>query len=165
MSIMLLMRSALAGLVFVAGTMPLFAGPNMPATLPVTKLPPGKIVPNLCLLQYRVSTASPECQAFVDQGLGYYYSYVWMEASRAFETAIAHDPNCAMAWWQLSRALEKWGRGSEATKALLEADRLKANASFREQQLILARMQEKGQAPGAGDQEARKRAATGTIDN
>src|SRR3954462_15261383 len=154
MSIML-WRSAFLGLAFLAGTTSLFAGPNMPATLPLTKLPPGKIVPNLCLLQYRVSTTSPECQAFVDQGLGYYYSYVWMEAARAFETATALDPNCAMAWWQLSRALEKWGRGSESTKALLEANRLKPNASYREQQLILARMQEKGQEPGAGEPEAR----------
>ncbi len=162
-------RSALLALALLVGTTPLFAeapaAPNLPAALPMTKLPPAKIVPNLCLLQYRVSTASPQCQAFVDQGLGYYYSYVWMEAARSFETATVLDPNCAMAWWQLSRALEKWGRGSEATKALLEADRLKANASYREQQLILARMQEKGQAPGAGDQEARKRAAVTTIDN
>jgi tetratricopeptide (TPR) repeat protein len=162
-------RCTFSGLALLAGTLQLFAevptAPNLPATLPMTKLAPGKIVPNLCLLQYRVSTTSPQCQAFFDQGLGYYYSYVWMEAARAFETATVLDPNCAMAWWELSRAFEKWGRGSEATKALLEADRLKANASFREQQLILARMQEKGQAPGAGDQEARKRAAIGTIDN
>src|SRR5437764_6941147 len=152
-------------LILLAGPTPAADAPKLPATLPITKLAPGKVIAHLCQLQYRVSTTSPECQAFVDQGLGYYYSYVWMEAARAFETATVHDPNCAMAWWQLSKALERWGRGSEATKALLEADRLKANASFREQQLILARMQEKGQAPGAGDQEARKRAATGTIDN
>lgn len=151
------------------GTMPLWAEnpvpPKSPGTLPICKLPPGKVVPNLCLLQYRVTTTSPQCQAFVDQGLGYYYSYVWMEAARAFETATVADPQCAMAWWQLSRALEKWGRGGEATNALLQADRLKDRANWREQQLILARMQEKGQAPGAGDQEARKRAAVGTIDN
>jgi tetratricopeptide (TPR) repeat protein len=155
--------------VVLLGTMPLLAetppAPKLPNSLPLCKLAPGTIVPNLCLLQYRVSTKSPQCQEFVDQGLGYYYSYVWMEAARTFETATIHDPGCAIAWWELSRALEKWGRGSEATKALLEADRLKDRASWREQQLILARMQEKGQAPGAGDQEARKRAAIGTIDN
>src|SRR4051812_36953506 len=102
-------RSALLALAQFAGTMPLLAAappaPKLPATLPLTKLPPGKIVPNLCLLHYRVTTTSPECQAFTDQGLGYYYSYVWMEAARALETAITHDPNCAMAWWELSRAL------------------------------------------------------------
>src|SRR5262245_40622759 len=73
-----------------------------------TKLMPAKLIPNLCVVKYRVSTASPECQAFFDQGLGYYYSYVWMEAARSFETALKHDPNCALAWWGLSKASEKW---------------------------------------------------------
>src|SRR4051794_7277429 len=38
--------------------------------LPLCGLPPSKLLPNLCVLKYRVSTASPECQAFFDQGLG-----------------------------------------------------------------------------------------------
>src|SRR5262245_14793457 len=79
--------------------------------LPLSGLPPARVLPDLCGLKYRVSTASPECQALFDQGLGFYYSYVWMEAARSFETAARHDPDCAMAWWGLSRALEKWGRG------------------------------------------------------
>src|SRR5262249_54380708 len=140
------------------------AAPKLPARLPLCGLTPSKLVPDLCLLKYPVSTTSPECQAFFDQGLGYYYSYVWMEAVRSFETATVYDPNCALAWWELSRAFEKWGRNDKATETLLQADALKADASHREQQLILARMQEKGQAPGVGDQEARKKAAINTID-
>jgi hypothetical protein len=132
--------------------------------LPITGLAPSKISPNLCLLKYRVSTNAPECQAFFDQGLGYLYSYVWMEAARSFETATQRDPECAMAWWALSRALERWGKG-DANKAMLKADELKANASHREQQLILARMQERGLAPGVGDADARKKAAVATLDN
>jgi tetratricopeptide (TPR) repeat protein len=131
--------------------------------LPKTGLAPAKYVPDLCSVRYRVSTSSPECQAFFDQGLGYYYSYVWMEASRCFETATQYDPDCALAWWGLSRALERWGRG-DATQVLLEADKRKDHASHREQKLILARMQEKGLAPGVGDEEARKKAAIATID-
>jgi Tfp pilus assembly protein PilF len=133
--------------------------------MPFTGLAPDKLHPNLCLIQYRVSTASPECQAFFNQGLGYFYSYVWMEASRSFETATRHDPECALAWWGLSRALERWGKRAESTRALLKADQLKDRASHREQQLILARMQEKGQAPGVGDAEKRKQAAILTLDN
>ena len=132
--------------------------------LPLTKLPPAKVTPNLCVYHYRISTTSPECQAHFDQGLAYWYSYVWMEASRSFETAVLYDPDCAMAWWGLSRALERWGRG-DATKALLRANELAKTASYREQQLILARMQEKGLAPNVGDAEARKKAAIQTIDN
>jgi tetratricopeptide (TPR) repeat protein len=133
--------------------------------LPLCDLPPSKLAPNLCLLRYKISTASPECQAFFDQGLGYFYSYVWMEASRSFETAVRCDPECPMAWWGLSRALERYGRRDQATEALLRAHALRDNASHREQQLILASMQEKGQAPGVGDAEARRKAAIGTLDN
>jgi len=135
-----------------------------PVRMPFTELAPAKIIPNLCLVKYRISTSSPECQAFFDQGLGYFYSYVWMEAARSFETAAKHDPDCAMAWWGLSRALEQWGK-SNHTKALQKANDLKEHASHREQQLILARMQEKGLAPGVGGGEARKQAAIRTIDN
>jgi Tfp pilus assembly protein PilF len=142
--------------------------------LPLSGLAPAKILPNLCLLEYRVSTSSPECQALVNQGLGFFYSYVWMEAARSFETAARYDPDCAMAWWGLSRALEQWGKGNRAVERLYDQrDRtslqkaydLRDRASWREQQLILARMQEKGLVPGLGDAEARKRAAVATLDN
>jgi hypothetical protein len=150
--------------VLFASLLPNLLPPHRPETLPMTHLAPSKLVPGLCVVHYRVSTNSPECQAFFDQGLGYYYSYVWMEAARSFETATRHDPDCALAWWGLSRALEHWGKG-DANAALLKADQLKNHASHREQQLILARMQEKGHAPGVGGQEARKQAAIKTIDN
>src|SRR5262245_17510709 len=81
--------------------------------LPLCGLPPAKLLPNLCLLKYRITTSSPECQAFFDQGLGFLYSYVWMEAARSFETAVRHDPDCATAWWALSRALERYGKSNQ----------------------------------------------------
>src|SRR4051794_40571467 len=133
--------------------------------LPLSKLPPAKLRPNQCVLTYRVSTRSPDCQAHFDQGLGYFYSYVWMEASRSFETALQYDPDCPMAHWGLSRALERWGKKDAATKALLKSHDLKDRANWREQQLIIASMQEKGQLPGVGDADARKKAAITTIDN
>ena len=133
--------------------------------LPMCRLHPSHIVPNLCVLTYRITTDSPECQAHFDQGLGYFYSYVWMEAARSFETALQSDPENAMAWWGLYRALERWGKGDAATAALLKANELKELVSLREQQLIIASMQEKGQWPGVGDAEGRRRAAIATLDN
>jgi tetratricopeptide (TPR) repeat protein len=132
--------------------------------LPFCGLPPARVLPNLCLLQYRISTSSKECQALFNQGLGFLYSYVWMEAARSFETATRADPDCAIAWWGLSRALEHWGK-SNANQALQKANELKDRANPREQALILARMQEKGLAPGVGNSEPRKLAAIQTIDN
>src|SRR5258706_13470356 len=54
--------------------------------LPMSKLNAARIMPDLCHYKYRVTTASNDCQAFVDQSLGFYYSYVWMEAARSAET-------------------------------------------------------------------------------
>ena len=130
--------------------------------LPHTKLMPAKFVPNLCVVKYRVSTSSPECQAFVDQGLGYYYSYVWMEAARSFETALKHDPNCAFAWWGLSKACEKWGRAAYAPP-LKKAQALMPLANEREQRLIKARLQEKGLIETIKVEDRRKEAAK-TLD-
>jgi tetratricopeptide (TPR) repeat protein len=129
--------------------------------LPLTKLPPAKLFPDLCVVKYRVTTSSPECQAFFDQGLGYLYSYVWMEAARSFETAAKHDPKCAMAWWGLSRAMEKWNKGH--TEALKKAQELLPHASHRENMLITARLQEKGMIAGVTPDQ-RKKAAAKTLD-
>ena len=66
----------------------------MPMILKVPGLAPAKLFPGLCLVRNRVSTTSEPCQSYFDQGLGYFYSYVWMEAARSFETATRHDPDC-----------------------------------------------------------------------
>ncbi len=160
-------RTIFTAVVFAALTPILSAAPRPRGgneLLPLSGVKASKIAPNLCVYSYRISTTSPECQAFFDQGLGYYYSYVWMEAARSFETALEHDPNCPMAWWGLYRALASWGKQDLATKALLKANEIKDRASHREQQLIWASMQEKGQAPNVGDAEARKKKAVETLD-
>jgi Tfp pilus assembly protein PilF len=130
--------------------------------LPHTKLMAAKQIPNLCAVKYRVSTATPECQAFFDQGLSYYYSYVWMEAARSFETAVKHDPNCALAWWGLSKACEKWGKAPYAPP-LKKAQELIGQANEREQRLIKARLQEKGLIEGIKVENRRKEAVK-TLD-
>lgn len=134
------------------------------APLPLSKLAPAQSRPQDCVLRYRISTSSPACQQFFDQGLGCLYSYIWMEAARCFETATRHDPQCAMAWWGLSRALDLWGKG-EATKALQKAQELMDRASYPEQQLIKARLQEKGMWPNVGNAEERRRSAARTLDD
>src|SRR5689334_17886432 len=133
------------------------------APLPLTRLPPAKVRPNQCLLTYRISTRSPECQAHFDQGLGYFYNYVWTEAARSFETAAKIDPACAMAWWGLSRALDEWKGPSLQKEALQTAQKLLPKASDRERLLITARLQEKGLV-GDLKIEDRRKAATKTID-
>ena len=50
-----------------------------------------------------VTSASPEAQAFYDQGVAYLHSYVWIEAARALRQALRLDPKLALAHVGLSR--------------------------------------------------------------
>jgi hypothetical protein len=154
---------ALAGLASAAAPPAAAPRPAAPARLPITNLTPAKLVPDQCVLRYRVGTGSQKCQAYVDQALGYFYSYVWMEAARSFETALSYDKDCAFAWWGLSRAQERWGRG-DATKSLLKAWELREHGGKREQYLFKAAMEEKGQLPGVGNAEQRLAKAVATLD-
>ncbi|HEX3146978.1 MAG TPA: hypothetical protein VHR66_02785 [Gemmataceae bacterium] len=126
--------------------------------MPRTKLRPAVYIPHLCLFQYRVGTQSADCQKFLDQALGYYYSYVWIEAARSAETALKYDPDCAYAWLVLNKGIEKWGKGGDATAALKKAQELMPRASHREQMLITARLHEKGLMGTASVDERRKKA-------
>lgn len=162
---------------------------RVPGGMPLTGLAPAKIVPDLCVYKYPLSTSSPQCQAFCDQGFGYFYSYVWMEAARSFETALKHDPDCALACLMLHRSLEKWGktatpdaspllamtgvvvRGklpdrfalSAKEAALSMAKDLMPKASHREKLLIQSRLEEKGMWPDT-PADARKKKAQETLD-
>ncbi len=152
--------------------------------LPLTGLAPAKLFPDLCKYQYRVTTQSADCQKLCDQALGFYYSYVWIEAARSFETALRHDPDCAMAWLGLHKSFEKWSGGTKVpsgnpllavvgggpplpdrfTKAprdyaLERAKALMPKASHREQLLITAKLQEKGNWPDVKPEDRKKKAA------
>ncbi len=128
----------------------------LPAKLPLSGAPPAKLYPDICLLHYAISTASPKCQAFFDQGLAFHYSYDYGDAARAFETAAHFDPECALSWWGLARALERSNKRDPAQQALEKARLKLTQASHREQFLIKASLQTKGaiapadaQRPGA----------------
>jgi tetratricopeptide (TPR) repeat protein len=77
--------------------------------------------------------ASPETQAWFDQGLSLLHDFWDYESAKAFEQAIRVDPKCAMCWWGLAEA--KGMRGDDdpnavyGKKALAEAMRLKDHAS------------------------------------
>jgi tetratricopeptide (TPR) repeat protein len=74
--------------------------------------------------------ASPEAQAWFDQGLSLLHDFWYYESQKAFEQAIRVDPGCAMCWWGLAQA--EGFRNSDTQvygkKALLEAARLKSKA-------------------------------------
>ena len=49
-------------------------------------------------------TASPEAQAWFDQGLNLMHDFWDYESVKAFEQSVRVDPNCAMCWWGLAQA-------------------------------------------------------------
>jgi tetratricopeptide (TPR) repeat protein len=130
--------------------------------LPLSGLAPAKMHAGpLCVLRYPVTTRSPECQAFCDQGLGYFNSYVYLEAVRSYETATRLDPECALAWLGLCRSLERWhSKDALAEKALARAKDLLPTTPARESFLIKAKLAEKG----TGTPEARRKEAAKLLD-
>ena len=137
-----------------------FAQPT--AKLPLSGLAPAKPHPGLCVLRYPVTTRSPECQAFCDQGLGYFNSYVYLEAVRSYETATRLDPDCALAWLGLCRSFERWhSKQADAEKALARAKDLLPKTPTREALLIKAKLAEKATT---GTAETRRREAAKFLD-
>ncbi|HEX7914352.1 hypothetical protein [Rudaea sp.] len=53
----------------------------------------------------KITTRSPEAQAYFDQGLNLIYGFNHDEAVRAFAKAIELDPACAICYWGAAEAL------------------------------------------------------------
>jgi tetratricopeptide (TPR) repeat protein len=85
-------------------------------------------------------TATPEAQAWFDQGLNLLHDFWDYESARAFEQGIRVDPNCAMCYWGLYQALMSRGDGPTAysEKAIAGAVRLKDHANKEEKLYIEA---------------------------
>jgi tetratricopeptide (TPR) repeat protein len=54
---------------------------------------------NLGVHTFPVTTASPQAQRFINQGVNLAYAFNHAEAGRAFAEAARLDPNAAMAYW------------------------------------------------------------------
>jgi len=75
--------------------------------------------------------ATPEAQAWFDQGLSLMHDFWDYESEKAFEQGIRVDPNCAMCWWGLAQSEGFRDRVEETygKKSLAEAVRLKNKGS------------------------------------
>jgi tetratricopeptide (TPR) repeat protein len=93
----------------------------------------------------KISTSSPEAQAYFDQGLKLIYGFNHDEAVRSFAKAVELDASCAMCYWGAAEALgpnynmpameERWKVLWGAVQA---AQQHAAHASGVEQALIAA---------------------------
>ena len=53
----------------------------------------------------KITTSSPEAQAYFDQGLRLIYGFNHDEAVRSFAKAVELDASCAMCYWGAAEAL------------------------------------------------------------
>lgn len=91
-----------------------------------------------------ISTSSPDCQAWFNQGLNFLYAFNHDEAIRSFEKAAEADPRCAMAPWGVALAngphinytVVDPDHAKAAWKALTKARELASTASPVEKALI-----------------------------
>lgn len=101
-------------------------------------------------------TATPEAQAWFDQGLRWSYAFNHVEALRAFRKAQALDPACAMCAWGEALALGPNINApmdaaaiAPARAAAARAGELAASATPREQAVTAAILERYAASPGA----------------
>jgi tetratricopeptide (TPR) repeat protein len=105
-------------------------------------------------------TATPEAQAWFDQGLNAQHDFWNYEAARAFEQAIRVDPKCAMCYWGLSGSLSFYrSMGGGYSKAALDkAVALKDHASKKERLYIEATVADQAQGDTPPDPKVESKA-------
>ena len=89
------------------------------------------LMPGQGKVHFAVTTARPEAQAFVDQGVAQLHSFAYFEAERSFRQAAQIAPECAMCYWGMAMANvnnPKRARGflKEARKRGTKVDRREA---------------------------------------
>jgi len=106
-----------------------------------------------------VTTASPEAQAFYEQGLAYLHSYVWIEAARSFNQALRVDPKMAMAYVGLSRVYSNLNDESSAQTAVAKARELASAVSGKDRIRIELEAKRLEAVRKGGDKQQEYRAA------
>jgi len=118
------------------------AGHDMGGMLPVTppeQLPAPAHMTGIGNAHIAI-TATPEAQAWFDQGLNLLHDFWEYESMKAFEQGVRVDPNCAMCWWGLAQAEQSRDKKLESyvKQALDKASQLKARVTESERLYIEA---------------------------
>ena len=93
--------------------------------------------------QFPITTKNPEVQKWFDQGNALLHSFWFYEAERAFRWCLKLEPDNAMAYWGMARAVEEGLRSSapevdRAAEFIREAAKRKNQVSQRERLFIEA---------------------------
>jgi tetratricopeptide (TPR) repeat protein len=99
----------------------------------------------------KVTTSSPDAQAYYDQGVAYVHSFVWIEAARSFNQALRLDPSLAMADLGLSDVYIGLQDVHAARAAFDKAQSLSGQLSAQEKARITIRARQLDYLDGNGD--------------
>ncbi|MDR3634238.1 MAG: redoxin domain-containing protein [Isosphaeraceae bacterium] len=86
------------------------------------------LMPGMGKVQFAVTTAKPEAQAFVSQGVAQLHSFFYFESERSFRQAAQIDPDCVMAYW--GAAMANVNNARRAKGFLAEAKKRAATAKI-----------------------------------
>ncbi len=112
---------------------------EMKDEIPPDRLPPPQKMTGIGNVSMQI-TATPEAQAWFNQGLNLLHDFWDYESARAFEQAVRVDPQCAMCYWGLYRAESYYHSTSPdyAAVSLARAVSFEKHASKRERMYIEA---------------------------
>ena len=113
------------------------------------------LIPGMGQVDFPVTTASPEAQKFVNQGVAQVHSYYYFEAERSFRQAALLDPACPMAYWGMAMANVN---NSKRAKGFMKEARAKAATAklTRREELYLDALEPLYYKDG-GDDKAKKK--------
>jgi peroxiredoxin len=109
------------------------------------------LMPGMGKIQFATS-ASPEAQRFISQGVAQLHSFYYFEAERSFRQAAKLDPSCAMAYWGM--AMANVNNAKRAKGFLKEAHKVDAAKITRRETLYLEALD--ALYAESGDDKARK---------
>lgn len=88
------------------------------------------LMPGMGKIHFAVTTAKPDAQAYIDQGVAQLHSFYYYESERSFRQAATIDPDCAIAYWGM--AMSNVNNEKRARGFLKEARRRDGKISPRE---------------------------------
>jgi len=89
-----------------------------------------RLMPGTGKVNFTITNAAREAQAFFNQGVGQLHGFWYFEAERSFRQVSSYDTNCAMAYWGM--AMANVNNTNRAKGFIERAHALKTNASPRE---------------------------------
>jgi tetratricopeptide (TPR) repeat protein len=93
---------------------------HMEAGYKMTPMPPPKLMQSIGTSSLKITTKSPEAQAYFSQGLALTHCFWDFEAYRAFKEAARLDPDAPMALWGIVESIKEYPAMEEETKAARE---------------------------------------------